>query len=299
MRHLLYFMVVAMEEHFHRAAERLGVTQSALSRHVTALEAELGVELFVRGVRGVKLTEAGRMVQEHGDRIFLSIDHLVSKIETYRSGSEGVLRIGMSLASGRADIILRALHRFRELYPNVQLDMRFLFSPAQIEAMADESLDVGFVWDVALKDAHATLDEKFESVPVSRQQVMLCLYDGHPLLKKRKVTIADLRDEPLAWPAHNVGGTHTSDALASAFSDAGVQPNIFAETVGIDMVLDIVKSGVALGFVAVPYPRTEDFHFRPVVGLDIKPTLSMVWMSRAKSAPLRNFIRIVREALAA
>jgi DNA-binding transcriptional LysR family regulator len=296
MRHLLYFLAVAEEEHFHKAAARLNITQPALSRHVNALEQELGTALFIRGIRSVTLTDAGRMIQELGARMLLQVDHAVSKLEAFCRGNEGTLRVGFNLGSGRPDVIIGAIQKYRKSYPNVHIELRSLFSQAQIDALTDESLDVAFVYDAGLKNTTARLDDTFETLPVTQQETRLCLYDGHPLLKKRKVTFAELRNETLIWPAQGLG-SYVSDVLEKKFMAAGVKPNILVEAASADIALNIVGSRAAIGFAPYPHPRASSLHFRKVVGLDLKITLSMAWLRGSKSAPVRNFIETVRGGL--
>jgi DNA-binding transcriptional LysR family regulator len=296
LRHLLYFMAVAEEEHFHKAAARLNVTQPALSRHVSTLEQEVGTALFVRRVGGVTLTPAGKIMQEHGARMLLQMDHLVSKLAAYRDGREGTLRVGFNLAMGRADVVIVAVNRFKRAYPNATVEYRYLFSQQQVDALLDGSLDVAFIYDEGLTGPETRLDERFEFFAVTRQDIFLCLYDGHPLLKKRKLTFADLRDEPLIWPADKLGH-HSSEVLKRKFVDAGVKPNILAEAASIDMALNIVASHVGIGFAPYPHPRSAGLHFRKLAGLDMSISISMVWLRENDSVILKNFIETVKSKL--
>ncbi|HEY1279386.1 MAG TPA: LysR family transcriptional regulator, partial [Acidimicrobiales bacterium] len=177
-RQLRYFIAVAEELHFGRAAKRLQISRPPLSQQILALERELGVELLIRG-RSIELTEAGRVLLEHGRSASEAVTYAV---QAAREAGEGMtrLRIGYPAGAASASVPL-AVRIFRERFPSVALDTMVGQAGAHLAALAARQLDVAFV---RLAGAN---DDSLAFRPLHREPVHVAIPDLHPLARLRAV----------------------------------------------------------------------------------------------------------------
>ena len=143
LRHLRYFVGVAEEQHYGRAAERLYVAQPSLSRQIQDLERELGYALFERIPRGVRLTAAGKLYLDDARRILKDVQDATRRAERVASGKAGTLRIGIATALSWNGMVAKSFREFRRRQPEVALELHHLVSIHQIEAIVAGRLDAG------------------------------------------------------------------------------------------------------------------------------------------------------------
>jgi DNA-binding transcriptional LysR family regulator len=201
LRKLRYFVAVAEELHFGRAAQRLYVTQPVLSRQIRRLERELGVDLLVRTSRDVALTPAGVRVLDEARALLVAADATRRRIEDVASG-EAALTVGFFVG----DEFTAALEQFAERYPDVAIDLLRVYWHDQTDVLHDGRADVGFV--------HLPVDDEgLELVPIRSEARVAVLPTGHPAAGKHEISIAELADDPViiqrgaspTWQAfHNV-----------------------------------------------------------------------------------------------
>src|SRR5882762_411329 len=144
LRHLRYFVGVAEEQHFGRAAARLHVAQPALSRQIQDLERELGFLLFDRLPRGVRLNAAGKLFLSDARRILRDVDEARLRAERIAHGKGGTLRIGIATAVSWHGIVVESFRELRRWQPAVELELQHLLSVDQVEAILSGRLDAGF-----------------------------------------------------------------------------------------------------------------------------------------------------------
>ncbi|MEI9928106.1 MAG: LysR family transcriptional regulator [Sphingomonas sp.] len=145
LRHLRYFQAVAREEHFGRAARTIRIAQPALTRQIRDLEIELGIALFERLPRGVRLSAAGRSFLEDTDAILAQVERSVNRVRGLASGHVGTVRIGFSEIASRHRAIPARILDFRLGEPNVELNLMPMGSQIQVEALRNGTLDVAIV----------------------------------------------------------------------------------------------------------------------------------------------------------
>ncbi|MGP3776935.1 LysR family transcriptional regulator [Streptomyces sp. SDT5-1] len=194
-RDLRYFAAVAEELHFTRAAERLYVSQPALSKQIRMLEKQVGAALFERDRREVRLTEAGSALLPYARRIVAEWEAARASLAEVVAAQAAVLVVGMSTSPGRGGVLPAIRSRFTAEHPGARLRVRQVSWHDATAGLADGSTDVAFVW-LPLPEQH-----RYQWVPVADEPRHVAMADTHPLAARETVDFADLLDEPfLALP---------------------------------------------------------------------------------------------------
>jgi DNA-binding transcriptional LysR family regulator len=252
------------------------------------LEEELGLELFSRGQRGVKLTAAGVLLREETERILLDVDRAIGRVQKLRRGEAGTLKLGVNETAARCAVAMEAIRHFQQASPDVQVEFSSMLTLDQVAALQDKSLDAGFMYTV-----ETGADEPLEVMPIEREEMLLALCTDHPLAKKASIEIADLKGLPLAWPSHQ-RGRYIFDEMFRAFERAEFSPKIVIEVQTAEMTMNLVASGLTLGFVPELHVLPPSVILRPVAGFDVAMELSLVWPASADSPALKRFIVTMR-----
>jgi DNA-binding transcriptional LysR family regulator len=242
------FVTVARERGFSRAGRALGKTQSSISQAVAQLEAELGQRLFVRDGRTTALTEAGRLLLAHADRIFAQMDEARAELEAAAELRAGELVIGTSdtLAYHLLPPVLEA---FRRRYPAVELRLDNRPSPATAVAVAERRVHVGVVTlplPEDLRIAGRPLAERLHTVPLCRQDDVAICPPGHPLARQRRVTLAALHPYPLLLLDRSTGSRALIEA---AMASLPRRPRVAMEMSSVDVLKRLVELGFGVAVV--------------------------------------------------
>ncbi|MFH8446308.1 LysR family transcriptional regulator [Streptomyces sp. NPDC018026] len=248
LRELRYFATVAEELHFTRAAERLYVSQPALSKQVRALERQLGAELFHRGPRGVALTEAGAALLPHARRVLADWAEGAAAVAATRSARRRTLLVGMSTSPGRGGLLPAIRSRFTAAHPEAVLRLRQTSWEDPTAGLADGTADVAYLW-LPLPDA-----DRYAWTVVAEEPRLVALPDTHPLAAREEIDFADLADEPfLALPPE--AGVLRDFWLAlderRALDGPEVRPpRVGAEISGTEETYEALVAGLGICFVA-------------------------------------------------
>ncbi len=281
-----YFVAVAEERHFGRAARRLHVAQPPLSRQIQSLEGELGFLLFDRSHRRVELTPAGEAFLLHARRVFDTLDLGVQAARRAASGQTGRIDVGYpsSVAFGGLTEMLRT---FRARSPAVEVTLRELPLQEQIEALKDGRIDVGFV-------RGPIYDAELASRRVLSEPLLVALPKDHPLAARGRIALEMLAREPfVSFPRQR--GPSYFDYLIRLCNEAGFSPHIVQEAPHLDIVSLVAAGfGVALLPSSVQNARRPGVVFRPIVGSP-RTELLIVWRPDDASPILRDFLDVVRE----
>lgn len=240
LRQLRYFAAVAETCHFGQASERLRVSQSTISQTIRALEDELGVILLERTTRQVAPTPAGEFLQSEADQIFERVEEAEAGVRRLSAGRSGVLRVAMTGIATYA-YLPRIAQLLREHLSGVVLSVQGdMLTPDQCDALRSGSLELGILRPPVVGPDIAT-------VPFVTEGLLLAMPEGHPLVSKPDLSLADLRDEP--WVAYS--GTHSpiNDAVTRACLDAGFMPR--REHVGqtTSVLIGLVSAGMGVALV--------------------------------------------------
>ncbi len=239
LRQLRYFVCVAEELHFGRAARRLNMSQPPLSQQIMVLEDHLGVMLFKRTQRHVELTPAGAFLLPEARRILHDVERVANQTKQIESGLIGYLRIGQNFSSPFHPFTTKLLHKFHELYPHVKIEL-VLHEQANLLQLTDlqsAHLDAALIW---LDDGHTESD--MTRLNLAKDPLQAVLPSGHPLAQKDKVHIRDLIGIPfISQPRY--AGTQRYDGIHQAFSSIGEQPHIMYEALQMPLVMNMVAAG--------------------------------------------------------
>ena len=289
LRRLRYFVVLAEELHFGRAAERLGISQPPLSQQVFRLEKELGVELFRRTSRRVELTEPGRLFLDEARRTLAQADQAVHVAQRAQRGEVGRLNVGFVPACGVMPVAVR---RFARRLPGVKLSLRSMASAAQLAALEAGELDVGFV--------HLPVDRgALEVEEVQRHPLLAALPTRHRLSRFARVSWRSLEGEPfIGFPRASAPGAY--DAILTLFRQAGFGPNVVHETDSLLARLRLVGAGLGISLLpayASRFPR-PGVVLRPLCPPRPYAAIGMAHAPRRATPALARFIAVVRDVAA-
>jgi DNA-binding transcriptional LysR family regulator len=274
LRHLRYFVAVAEELHFTRAAARLHIAQPPLSQQIRSLEAELGVSLFARTRRSVALTEAGAALMPRARALLASTQGLADELQRVARGETGVLRIGFTSTLPLTLVLRDVVADHRRTTPQVSLRLSEMHTARQFEALRRDDLDVGFVRYNERAPAGLALKV------LRRDPLRLVMPATHRLARRRSVSIADCRDEAfIAFPSS--AGTGTAPLLKRLCAQAGFEPRIAQEAGEATTQIGLVAVG--LGLAVLPAPL-EAVRIEGVCYVPLKDPGAMLVMSAATRA---------------
>lgn len=291
LRHLRYFRAIGREQHFGRAAIALRIAQPALTRQIRDLEAELGVELFERLPRGVRLSSAGRAFLDDVEEILSNVDRAADRARRMGSGHLGTIRVGLSEIITSYDFISRGLLEFRAHEPNVVLDLRSMGSMLQIAALKEGGIDVGLVYDAHLDDRDS---EGLDSVALGSGETMLAVHESHRLAGRGSVTMAEIADEAVLGPTRKTAPGYY-DRLMTACIESGSAPRFVQECTTNSILYSLVSVGMGVGFVTTSSAVAPAHNIRlvPIGDLKLRFDVLLVWRARDKSAALERFIELM------
>jgi DNA-binding transcriptional LysR family regulator len=289
-RDLRYFVAVAEDLHFTRAAERLFISQPALSKQIRMLERQLGAPLFDRGRDGVRLTPVGQALLPHAREVLAAWDRGWAAAEEAKRGQAATLVAGMSTSPGRGGLLAAIRSRFSDLQPAATVELRQASWGDPTAGLADGLVDVAFVW-LPLPDP-----DRYQWVVVAEEPRVVAMADGHPLASRDVIEVADLFDEPfLALPTS--AGPLRDFWLANDVR-GGRAARIGAEVASTEETYEALADGRGVCLLAAGNARLITLGgvvTRPVNGLS-PATLALAWR-RDDSRPLvRDYARASRQA---
>lgn len=289
LRQLRYFIAVAEELHFGRAAARLGMAQPPLTQQIQKLERALGAPVFLRQPRKTSLTEAGAVLLDQARRLLTDFD---SGIETARRagrGETGQLTVGVppSVMLTRLPVAIR---KYRERYPDVRFTLREMATSAIEAALSAGLLDIGFL----RRAASSRFDSAFEFA----ESLVAVLPAAHPLSRKPRLALKHLAREPFVFFPRRLGEAFYDELLAYCV-DAGFTPRVVQEATQWQSVVTFVEAGmgVSIAPACVAKLSRSGVVYRPLPGL--RTIVSAVCPLHQKSRAAEAFLKLARAALEA
>ncbi|SDN29635.1 LysR family transcriptional regulator [Actinacidiphila guanduensis] len=292
-RDLRYFVAVAEELHFTRAAERLFVSQPALSKQVRALERQLGAELLVRDRHGVALTAAGAALLPHARAVLAAWEQAAQAVEAAKAAQRATLVVGMSTSPGRGGLLPAVRSRFAAAHPEASLRLRHVGWQDPTAGLADGTSDVAFVW-LPLPDEH-----RYGYAVVAEEPRLVAFPDGHRLAAadpSEPVDFAALLDEPFLALPPSAGPLR--DYWLALEARGGHPARVGAEIASNEETYEALVAGLGVVLLAAgnaPLITLGGVRTRPVRG--ISPSRFAVAWPRGKAGPLvRAYVTAARLA---
>ncbi|NJN86397.1 MAG: LysR family transcriptional regulator [Leptolyngbyaceae cyanobacterium SL_7_1] len=292
LRQLKYFIAVAEELHFGRAAELLHLSQPALSKQIQALEDSLDVQLFERTKHWVRLTIAGQTLLETARRILREVDAGIQVVKQVAAGETGRLKIGFTEAT-LFSLAPRIIRIYREQYPQVELSLTSSGTEAQVEALRTHQIDLGFVY-LPIREPSLSICPLFEEVYV------VALPSSHRLARQKQLSLQSLANETLIFYPRSLAPVLYANFIKCC-EQAGFVPNIVQEAELAQTRLGLAAAGIGITFVlsnmqnltakgVVYRSLTEDF-------LALK--LALAWRRDESSPVVHEFLKVLTGVLKA
>ncbi|MBL8170382.1 MAG: LysR family transcriptional regulator [Acidobacteria bacterium] len=287
MSQLRTFRAVAETLNFTRAAERLHLTQSAVSHQIKALEEELGEPLFIRAKRGVKLSQAGKIALEYVERILDETEALRERIAGKENSPAGRVRVA---AATQAFVHLFAplFESFMDSHPGVDLAFRTTVSTEQTVAdILNGAADVGFA-SLAVYSPNLQVTKLFED------ELLLIIGSEHPLARKRVATAEDILREKLILFERGASIRRATDQF---FDQVGVRPDLALESNDTYFIKRMVERGVGVSLLPAWAVRDEVIAGKlaqlPIAGHRLRRSVALVSLGRFQPSPARAFISYI------
>ncbi|OOG41526.1 LysR substrate-binding domain-containing protein [Rhodanobacter sp. C05] len=263
-RQLRYFVAVAEELSFTRAALRLHLSQPPLSQQIQALEQDLGVRLLERNKRNVALTEPGRIFLEQARQILAKADEARGHVVAAAAGHSGQLRLAYTVSVSFHPALPQALLRYGQIAPNVRLHLSEMYTEPQFAALLAGQIDVGFVRDEPIHPQDA---RSLRLSVIDREPLLLALPSGHALSGRGSLRLAEVAADSFVSQPRELAAT-LYDRLVKLATKAGFQPSITQHAQQINGLLALVAAGLGLALVpasmravrlaGVSYVKLED-----------------------------------------
>ncbi|MDZ7967299.1 MAG: LysR family transcriptional regulator [Nostoc sp. DedSLP03] len=288
LRHLRYFVILAEELHFGRAAERLHIAQPPLSQQIRQLERELGFELFHRTKRNVQLTEAGHVFLCEVQQIFRQLQQAIQVGQQTSRGEIGQLVVGF-VSSATYNILPTILRSFRSCVPSVSLELHELTTDQQLEWLREGRMDVGFV--------RPPVDEnRFSWEIIFQESLMVALPEAHLLANESDVCLTSLANEPfILFPRILAPGLY--DLIISLCQQAGFSPNVAQEAIQMQTIVSLVAAemGVAIVPASLQNMQRTGVVYKSVQESTSKVGIAMIWRKNETSPTVQKLVEIVRQ----
>ncbi|GJH22550.1 LysR family transcriptional regulator [Burkholderia multivorans] len=264
LRHLRYFVAVAEELSFTRAAERLHISQSPLSRRVQDLEAEIGAALLDRSGPRLELTPAGHEFLRRTASILEQVDQATEEARTLAQGLAGTVRVGYMAAALYTAAALEMFRRFQRDYPMVRISFELMTHAQQFEALQDGRIDLGVVYE------GVTPPGPLARELLAREPLEFMFPKGHALVQQPRLRLADMAAEPFIMPIRSHVPALT-ERLYAAWSEYGFCPHVVMESDSFPTTVMLVAAGAGIAFAGrqpalrfageVDIRSAEDFEF--------------------------------------
>lgn len=294
LRQLRYFVTVAEELHFGRAAKRLHMTQPPLSQTIFTLEDMLGTALFDRNRRGVALTAAGMALLPEARRLLAQAGELPGLVKRAAFGETGKLVLAF-VSTADYSVLPPLLSAYRAAYPQVQITLREATSDLQLEELLDGRIDAGLLIPPLPDKAKAELDY----MPVLNEPLILASPAGQPELRgKRRASLHSLPPLPLIiFPRAISPGLY--DAILAVFHEAGITPVIEQEAIQMQTIVGLVSAGMGIALVpqSVGNLRRQGVEYRPLAQTTPLVETGLAWRRDNASPVLKGFLDLMRKGL--
>lgn len=294
LRRLRYFVAVAEELHFSRAAERLHIGQPPLSQQIQLLEEELGVKLLDRTRRWVRLTVAGRLFLDDARRILALSAQAADTARRADRGEVGELRIGFTSSTPLTEAFNKAVNEYRKVFPHVTLALSEMPTLRQLEALRDRRIDLGF-----LRPPETDLPHDISLTPLRRDPLMVVVPDDHPLARRKSVAIKALVDQPFVMFSADAG-TGIQALVLRLCREAGFEPQTALQAREGGTIIGLVAAGCGIAILPESFDaiRIKGVHYVPLSDRAAKAKLMLARRHDDRSPSTNAFVALATQAIA-
>ncbi|MEY4569728.1 MAG: hypothetical protein RLZZ398_1167 [Verrucomicrobiota bacterium] len=293
LRHLRYYVAVAEELSFRKAAQRLNVSRPALSKQIKDLEAEISIKLLERDTVSVSLTKAGELFLEDSQKLLLDSRLAVERAHQAQSGHRGKLRIG-SVGILATEFLPKTLKVFNQKYPGVEVEFVEMLPTEQLRALPMGKIDIGFAYGREVENMtnlrSLCVIHSIFGVAVSRQ---------HPLAERKNLTLRDLRRETLLCVGSDEKASHR-DAICRIYNAEGAKPGNYRKIDGCDSMITLIAADQGISI--LPHAldlANQDIVIIPIIAHKAKLDFHMwaVWDAQSASNHVKHFIELLEERI--
>ncbi len=290
LRQLRYFIQIAELEHFGQASQRLNVVQPALSRQIKQLEEELGVSLFERVARGVKLTAAGKVFLSQSKELLSQCEKMVRLTQLVDKGQAGMLRIGFADGVTFNKTFSQILKNFRHANTNVVIDLVSATSIEQAELLSRGELDLGFVYWLPR-------EQRVNAIELNQEKLVLALPKSSPLATRQNLSIADLDNYPMVWIARS-NSPSLYDLIVSRFVQNNCTLNVVQEARNESTLLSLVSAELGATFITetAKTRKPDDIALISVSDLHAFISVKAIWNNNTNPV-LPKFVRSIESTM--
>jgi DNA-binding transcriptional LysR family regulator len=284
LRHLRYFVTLAEELHFGRAAEKLHIAQPPLSQQIKQLEQELGFELFHRTKRSVQLTEAGQIFLKQVQEIFRQLEQAIEIGRQTSRGEVGQLVIGF-VSSAAYNILPQILRNFRNNFPDVALELHELTTTEQLQQLRLGKIDIGFI-------RPPVDDNNFGHTIVFEEPLIVALSENHPRAMASTVSLSFLCNEQfILFPRYLAPALY--DLIITLCQQTGFNPKVSQEAIQMQTIVSLVAAGMGIAIVPESLQNLQrtGVVYKTLQQTTPKVAIAMIWRKHQISPILDNFLR--------
>jgi DNA-binding transcriptional LysR family regulator len=288
LRHLRYFVTLAEELHFGKAAEKLHIAQPPLSQQIRQLEQELGFELFHRTKRSVQLTEAGQVFLGEVQQIFKQLQQAIQTGQQTNRGEIGQLVVGF-VSTAAYNILPKILKDFRSLVAGVSLELHELTTDQQLEWLREGRMDVGFI-------RPPVEDNTFSWETIFQESLIVALPETHRLANQCDVSLRSLANEPfILFPRKLAPGLY--DLIISLCQQAGFSPSVAQEAIQMQTIVSLVagEMGVAIAPESLQNLQRTGVVYKNIQEATPKAAIAMIWRKNEKSPIVQRFLETIKQ----
>lgn len=288
LRHLRYFVTLAEELHFGRAAERLHIAQPPLSQQIRQLEVELGFQLFHRTKRTVQLTAAGQVFLQEVQLIFRQLEQAVQVGRKTSRGESGQLVVGF-VSSTAYNVLPTILRTFRHRVPGVNLELHEMTTEQQLQWLQEGRIDVGFL-------RPPVEEELFNFETIFQESLVIALPEAHPLADQVSVSLRSLSNQPfILFPRFVAPGLY--DQIISFCQQADFSPTVTQEAIQMQTIVSLVAAemGIAIVPESLQHLQRTGVVYKPIQELTSKVAIAIIWRRNDRSPTVQRFLEVVRQ----
>ena len=286
LRHLRYFVTVAEELHFGRAARRLGIAQPPLSQQIQRLEQVLGVRLFERTSRRVQLTDGGTTLLAEARRVLAAATEAMEA--TRRAGRGELGELGVAFAATVMFLALpEVIREFRGRYPGVHLDLREMPTGPQLAALKAGEIDIGFVRE-------PRPDPDLEIVTVMREPLRIAVNKSHPLAARPTIAVRHLAEEPFVlFPEELAPGLHAQ--VMGLCRAAGFTPRVVEESRELYTSVSLVEAGIGVSILPASVEKLgwRGVRYRAIPSAMAETRIAAAWRRDRVRPVVQAFMQVV------